>query len=142
MGSSRDHTVTNSEDKPTATAAAQLIKDYEHILERTDALIQAYSEGMEDIQTSAMLLESRKAIEQARSVARLTFLAFLFIPLSFTASFFGMNFREFVGDGLSIWVWFVTSVPVFGVALGVCFWDDTREWLKAGKEKMRSRKRK
>ena len=136
LGSSRDHTVTNFEDKPTHTAAAQLIKDYEHISERTDALIQAYSEGMEDIQNSAMLLESRKAMEQAGSVARLTLLAFLFIPLSFTTSFFGMNFKEFINDGLSIWVWFVTSVPVFGVAVGVCFWDNIREWLKAAKEKM------
>ena len=136
LGSSRDHTVTNSADQPTHTAAAQLIKDHEYILERTDALIKAYSEGMEDIQTSAMLLESRKAMEQAGSVVRLTLLAFLFIPLSFTTSFFGMNFKEFVGEGLSVWVWFVTSVPVFGVAVSVCFWDVTREWLKAVKEKM------
>ena len=72
------------EDTTTDVVAAQLRSDYEDILERTDALIRAYSEGMEDIHKLAILLESRKAIEQAKGVARLTLLAFLFIPLSFT----------------------------------------------------------
>ncbi|KFY83753.1 hypothetical protein V500_09918, partial [Pseudogymnoascus sp. VKM F-4518 (FW-2643)] len=77
----------------------RLIDDYEHLLNRARSLSIQYKEGMEYIQNSAMLYESRKAIEQARGVARLTLLAFFFIPLGFTTSFFGMNFQE-LGDHL------------------------------------------
>ncbi|KAL8743433.1 MAG: hypothetical protein Q9190_004218 [Brigantiaea leucoxantha] len=81
---SSNNAQVSMEDTTTDVVAAQLRSDYEDILERTDALIRAYSEGMEDIHKLAILLESRKAIEQAKGVARLTLLAFLFIPLSFT----------------------------------------------------------
>ena len=111
-----DLTRAGLEGTPADLATAQLRTDYEDILERTDALIRAYSEGMEDIHKSAMLLESRKAIEQSKGVARLTLLAFLFIPLSFTSSFFGMNFKELWDDRLSVWVWFITSLPIFAIA--------------------------
>jgi hypothetical protein len=50
------------EDTSADLAATQLLRDYEDLLECTDALILAYSEGIKDIHTSAMLLESRKAI--------------------------------------------------------------------------------
>ena len=88
-----------------------------------------------------MLLGSRKPIGQAKAVARLTLLALHFIPLSFTTSFFGMNIKELKGDELDLRVWILTSVPVFGAVVIMCFWEDTREWLKAGKKKIRSRKR-
>ena len=103
-------------------AVMRLIDDYEHLLNRAKSLSIQYKEGMEHIQNSAMLYESRKAIEQARGVARLTLLAFFFIPLGFTTSFFGMNFQE-LGDHLSIWIWFATSVPIFALSLIVCFWS-------------------
>ncbi|KAF2728752.1 hypothetical protein EJ04DRAFT_388795, partial [Polyplosphaeria fusca] len=69
---------------------------------------------------TAALLETKRSVEQAESIGRLTFLAFLFLPLSFTAAIFGMNFRE-IGGELSIWVWVAVSVPVFGVTMVVCF---------------------
>jgi hypothetical protein len=43
--------------------------------------------------------ESRRALQQANSVGRVTFLAFIFVPLSFVVSLFGMNIRELDGNG-------------------------------------------
>ena len=76
--------------------------------------------------------KSQKAILQAEDVARLTRLAFIFIPLSFTASFFGMNFSQFTnGALLSIWIWFVVSVPFLLVSLALIvpslFWAFARQ---------------
>lgn len=76
---------------------------------------------MNDIRTTAMLLESKKGIQQAQGVARLTMLPFFFIPLSFTTSFFGMNFAELGTGKYSIWLWFAVSVPIFAVALVFVF---------------------
>jgi Mg2+ and Co2+ transporter CorA len=46
-------------------------------------------------------------------MTRLTKLALLFIPLSLTTSFYGINFKELgSASTLSIWVWLVTSAAV------------------------------
>jgi len=102
--------------------AQRLLKDYEALRSDAQALSDLYSEGMRDIRDNAMLAESRKAIEQARGVGHLTLLAYFFLPLSFTSTLFGMNFKE-LGDDVSIWAWFVVSVPVFLLAAMLCFWD-------------------
>jgi Mg2+ and Co2+ transporter CorA len=48
------------------------------------------------------LKESKKVIEKAESSHKLTLLAFLFLPVSLSTSFFGMNFREFGQGQLSV----------------------------------------
>ena len=95
-------------------AHSVLLMDCAAVLHRAESLSRAYSTSMDDIRNRTLLLDSRKAIEQAEAVARLTLLAFLFVPVSFTTSFFGMNFKE-LGDKLSIWVWFVASSFVTAV---------------------------
>ena len=102
-------------------AAAKLLKDYEGLLEKAKILYQLYGEQIDDIKTSMTILESRENLEQARSIGRLTLLAIFFLPLSFTTSLFGMNFKE-IGEDLSIWVYFAVSVPIFGVTVILCFW--------------------
>ena len=117
-----DTTMQPLTESESDLATQRLLRDYECLLHRAQSLSDLYSEGMRDIRNNAMLAESRKAIEQARGVARLTLLAYFFIPLSFTSSLFGMNFKE-LGTHLSIWVWVAVSVPVFVVALILCFWN-------------------
>jgi len=79
----------------------------------------------------ASLEESRRAIEQAEKVKRLTLLAFFFVPLSFTASIFGMNFKEFGQGHLSIYIFGIVVGPVFGLSAVVGFWDSFSIWLKS-----------
>lgn len=40
------------------------------------------------------ILESQNAIRQGGEVQKLTEMAFIFIPMSFAASYFGMEIRE------------------------------------------------
>jgi len=47
------------------------------------------------LRTEMSIIESRRGIAEAESVSKLTELAFIFIPISFAASVFGMQFKEF-----------------------------------------------
>lgn len=104
-------------------AAQTLERDFMYLLQYAHSLRKRCKEGTNNISNNAILAESKKAIIQTKNVARLTLLAFFFIPLSFTTSFFGMNFVEFGQGTQHIWLWFAVSVPVFTFALVVCFWD-------------------
>jgi hypothetical protein len=70
------------------------------------------------------LEESRKAIKQADTVARLTILAFIFIPISAVCGFFGMNIIEVAGDGgFSFWIFGTTLGTVLAMTLLLAFVD-------------------
>jgi hypothetical protein len=74
-------------------------------LHRTSALL-----------TSNMgLLDSRRSIDEARAVSRLTELAFIFIPLSFATSVFGMQVEPFA-DNVPLRSFFIVAVVVTAFA--------------------------
>ncbi|SMQ48934.1 unnamed protein product [Zymoseptoria tritici ST99CH_3D7] len=79
------------------------------ILRIKSRLDEAYTALRADMQFS----ESRRSIAEARSVTKLTELAFIFIPLSFTASLFSMSIHE-LQNGVPLWTFIVTSL---GIAL-------------------------
>lgn len=60
----------------------------------------------------SVVLESRKAIEQTDRVKKLTLPTTFLIPLSFTASSFGMNFEVFGQGRLGIWIFPTVAVPI------------------------------
>lgn len=98
----------------------------EHVSRELDSRCQ---EAITVLMSTVTIQDAKKAIAQAERVAKLTFLAFIFVPLSFTTSFFGMNFREL--EELSIWRWVVMSAPIITVTLTVFFVDGkvaTRYW--------------
>jgi CorA-like Mg2+ transporter protein len=68
--------------------------------------------------------ESRRSIKEAISVRRLTQLAFVFIPLSYASSLFGMNIREMTGNGSKLWAFIFTSLVL--LISSMCFW-----WLSS-----------
>ncbi|KAH1982797.1 hypothetical protein KXW88_003989 [Aspergillus fumigatus] len=84
--------------------AETLIGDYEYLLSRSLTLSGQCSRGMQVVMNNAMIKESRDAMSQAEGVVKLTRLAFIFVPLTFTASFFGMNFAQFGQGHLSLWI--------------------------------------
>ncbi|KAF7920443.1 hypothetical protein BELL_0187g00030 [Botrytis elliptica] len=65
------------------------------------------------------LKESRKSLEKANSLGRLSILAFVFLPFSLVTSFFGMNISEMTGSGAS-WKVFLIVAAIL-CSLGVVF---------------------
>lgn len=105
-------------------SALTLLRDFQYLLARAESLSLECDRGMNVLMNTAMIVESKKAIEQAEGVAKLTRLAFFFVPLSFAASFFGMNFQELGGTGnLEIWAFVVMTVVLFTITLFLLFCD-------------------
>nr|POE51865.1 hypothetical protein CFP56_26072 [Quercus suber] len=70
-------------------------------------LVEAYGALRADMQFA----ESRRSITEAKTVTKLTELAFLFVPLSFTCSLFSMQITELSG-GVPVWTFVVTALLV------------------------------
>lgn len=62
------------------------------------------------------LLESKRGIEEAEGVSRLTELAFLFIPITFAASLFSMQLRELVENPPPAYAFVITAVVIVSVS--------------------------
>ncbi len=70
------------------------------------------------IRAEMALLESKRGIEEAESVSRLTELAFVFIPITFAASLFSMQLREVVDNPPPAYAFVVAAVAIVAVSYG------------------------
>ncbi|KAF2238372.1 hypothetical protein EV356DRAFT_507477 [Viridothelium virens] len=103
-------------------SAKELESRYERLLQRCEDLSEQCGSGITLLADNRAKDQSQQAIEQTDKVAKLTFLAYIFVPLSFTASFFGMNFKE-LGQHLSLYTFFITSSTVLFISLVVMYCD-------------------
>lgn len=74
-----------------------------------DKLIGQVEKAHQALRAELSILESRRGISEAEGVAKLTELAFVFIPLTFDSSLFSMQVKE-LND----------SMPTLSVFVGVC----------------------
>lgn len=72
---------------------------------QANVLQEMCTQGMSLISNKSMLAESERAIQQAKSVTKLTLVAFVYLPFTFTCGFFGMNFR--------VRKWYYIPVDIF-----------------------------
>lgn len=116
---------------PTSDAAektaALLLTDFKYLLHRADSLARECEQGMATLANSSMLDESRRSVDNAIRVERLTVLATIFIPLSFVCSIWGMNFQEMGSGSLHFWMWFATAGPIVAFSLAVYHFDFVRK---------------
>ena len=107
-------------DKLALVAINRLIIDFKYLLAKAEDLIKECDTGVDIIAHNAMTQEAQSALKQTQGVVKLTKLAFVFVPLSFTSSFFGMNMREFgTSTSIELTTWLATSVPI--VLISVLF---------------------
>ncbi|KAG8529127.1 uncharacterized protein KY384_005762 [Bacidia gigantensis] len=102
---------SDAKNQQKTEASTQYLKDdFAYLLKMNEQLYKHCTEAIGTLMNEIVIAESREAINQTARMAKLTFLAFIFVPLSFTTSFFGMNFQELGGGPttLNIWVWFLT----------------------------------
>lgn len=97
-----------------------LLSDFGYLGERAEMLSRACDQGIDSVINQSVFEVSVKGLENAHDVQRLTVLATMFIPMAFTASLFGMNFKEL--QDLSIWVFFATAVVVVILAAIGFYW--------------------
>ncbi|KAH7384178.1 hypothetical protein DE146DRAFT_622527 [Phaeosphaeria sp. MPI-PUGE-AT-0046c] len=121
-------TQLNREQRRVATKAKQaVLADFEYLLARSRTYAEHHHVAINILTSASALNESRKQIDLATQVTKLTVLASVFLPLSFCTGLFGMNFREL--EGLSIWIWAVVTVAIGVVTLVVYGWDEVGRWI-------------
>lgn len=86
----------------------ELWKNIDHIIDRLQRTSASLTSNMG-------LLDSRRSIEEAHAVARLTELAFIFVPMSFAASVFGMQIEPFANP-VPIGNFFIVAIVVTAFA--------------------------
>ena len=101
-------------------AADQLRSRYQRLLGRCDRLSEYCASSITIIMNSETQRQTERAIEQTDRLSKLSVLAYFYIPLTFAASLYGMNFKE-LDPNLSIWTYFVTATPLLFVSLVAWF---------------------
>lgn len=83
------------------------------------ASLNQYSERLESMLPVVMSLvqisDTRRSLAEAANISRLTYLAFVFVPLSFTSSLFSMN-TDISPGGRQFWIYFVVAIPITAAA--------------------------
>ena len=108
----------------TGTFSTQgILQDYEYLLKTCTHLWNRCATAMDVDMNKTMIVEARKAMEQTERMKKLSLLATYFIPLTFTASLFGMNF-DVLGQGEQpVWWYFVFALPLTVVTHFLNSWD-------------------
>lgn len=95
--------------------------DLDYISTRTPNIIKLCEAGRSTIMSNASIEEAKRSNEQAVLVTGLTKatnrLTFVFLPISFLTSVFGMNFRQLGQGTLSIWLWVAIALPLLAICV-------------------------
>ncbi|CAH0055137.1 unnamed protein product, partial [Clonostachys solani] len=83
-----------------------------HLDQRADDLSRMCAESIAVEMNVISITEARKGLAQASRIELLTVLAFLFIPMSFVSSFFGMNVQTFKDPGPPLVTFFQVAIPI------------------------------
>ena len=93
----------------------KLPEELKNIVEDLDTDIKRLKKRLDEAYTALradmQFAESRRSIAETKSVSKLTELAFLFIPLSFTCSLFSMSIIQ-LQKGVPLWIFILTAVIV------------------------------
>jgi Mg2+ and Co2+ transporter CorA len=101
-------------DLPGPEIWASLVRDYEHIAANIDSYGRRL-EAMTPVITSFItIVESRRSFLETMNVSRLTYMALVFVPLTFVSSLFSMA-GDTAPGAKYFWVYFAVAIPVLAL---------------------------
>ncbi|KAK3322673.1 hypothetical protein B0H66DRAFT_212090 [Apodospora peruviana] len=92
------------------------LKDIKHVLSQLEHYNRSLEHMIPVATSMVQLLDSRRSMLEATNVSRLTFIALVFVPLSWVASLFSMS-ENYSPGHKNFWVYFATALPVLFVVL-------------------------
>jgi Mg2+ and Co2+ transporter CorA len=107
----------------------QLRIDYLHVMDRCSLMIRQCTSSSAVLVGFAQLTTAEKGSQQAAEIHSLTRLATVFIPLSFSASVFGMNVTE-TDPTVSIAWFFGLATVLVAVTFAVVFWASLKSLFR------------
>jgi Mg2+ and Co2+ transporter CorA len=106
---------------PQSEAWSTLSDDFDYLISRTKTLLRMCEDSKATLMSNASIQEAKRSVREAQLVTQLTKatnrITFIFLPISFVTSVFGMNFRQFGQGPLSIWLWAVITIPLLVVSV-------------------------
>lgn len=100
-----------------------VLKDFEYLVEWTANLSVSCDRGIDIAANNAVMAESKRTLTQAKRVTKLTILALIYVPASFTTSLFGMNMAQFGQGTLNIWVFPAVLIPLYITFIIFLYYD-------------------
>jgi len=108
---------------PASETRDECLADYDHLSEKIDQFRRDIEVSLHRKVSLLSLRESQQSIKEAEAVRRLSQLAFVFIPLTFVTSCFGMN-MDVLGSGsgkLSTFFSVASSVTIAALLLPLVY---------------------
>ncbi|KAI9713379.1 MAG: hypothetical protein M1828_001413 [Chrysothrix sp. TS-e1954] len=113
-----------------------VLRDYDILIKDCECFSMQIQVHLQQEANAAAIEETKKGLVQGESIRRLTVVAFIFLPLNFSTSFFGMNLKELNTGSTSIG-WFVFLAILIGAlsfALSVSIASLDSLWLEARRQ--------
>ena len=106
----------------------QHIEEYQRLGKLIEEVLKKPNEHIIDLMyKSVSIRDARQSLELNNSLWRLSWITFIFLPLTFLVGFFGMNVDTFQQNPSLKW-YFVAAVPLMVFVL--CAWLATRQWMR------------
>lgn len=88
-----------------------LLDDYQHLLDS----VQRYGRRLENmlpmVASFVQIIDTRRSFTETANISRLTYLAVIFVPLSYVTGLFSMN-PDVGPGGAHFWVYFAVALPL------------------------------
>ena len=108
---------SNTRDDQSCTSNLEaLVADFEYFARELESLKATCDNFLEQQVSKMSLQEARISMHEAKDLKRLSYLGFIFVPLSLASSFFSMNIVE-LGGHAPLWVFIVTSLGVLAFSI-------------------------
>ncbi|KAI1799721.1 hypothetical protein F4811DRAFT_542606 [Daldinia bambusicola] len=104
------------ENTPPVEEAEALMRDIDHIIAQIEQNRNALEAMIPIMASIVQLLDSRKSVIETIYVKRLTYIAIVFLPLSFVATLFSMS-DNFSIAGTGVWIYVATALPLLLLVL-------------------------
>jgi hypothetical protein len=97
---------------------ASVAQDYENIYGSIDSFGRRL-EAMGPVVTSLVqIVDSRRSLVETANLSRLTYLALVFVPLTYVSSLFSMTGKIAPG-ARAFWVYFAVAIPLLGLVFSI-----------------------
>ncbi|KAL5340276.1 hypothetical protein BJX70DRAFT_128460 [Aspergillus crustosus] len=94
----------------------ELKDDYIYLADTLDDLSRRLKNMLPVVTSLVQISDSRRSLAESANINRLTSLAIVFVPLSFTTGLFSMNTTNGPG-GANFWVFFTIAIPITIIVL-------------------------
>lgn len=130
--------ITWQRSERSKDVALLLKRDFETLRSEAESLSTWCSDSISIAMSTISISDSQQSLAEARRVQLITFLAFIFIPMTFIASCFGMNVQELGQSGPNLSIYFVVALPFTITILLVPLWRE-RVWIRKNLEPLKTR---